>query len=212
MCRHGGSMKIGRNAPCHCGSGKKYKQCCLRKDEEAKRAALATPISPRRRATAAGTGPRRGQTRALPRNARWRRWKRAITPTRWRSSAHDPEPELDDEMAFAMLNTLFRHHRNCDRERNRALMHRLRGRRPGSTPRRHIVRRLTNALVAKRGDACRRWPGDGGASGGLTVVSCRNPVGLSRPVIRARRGHPPCLATVRRSSIVSGAWTVPNAP
>ena len=39
-------MKIGRNAPCHCGSGKKYKQCCLRKDEEAARTALATPVTP----------------------------------------------------------------------------------------------------------------------------------------------------------------------
>lgn len=27
-------MKIGRNDPCHCGSGKKYKKCCLQKDEE----------------------------------------------------------------------------------------------------------------------------------------------------------------------------------
>ncbi len=26
--------KIGRNAPCPCGSGKKYKKCCLKKDEE----------------------------------------------------------------------------------------------------------------------------------------------------------------------------------
>ena len=26
-------MKIGRNAPCPCGSGKKYKKCCLRKNE-----------------------------------------------------------------------------------------------------------------------------------------------------------------------------------
>jgi len=26
-------MKIGRNAPCPCGSGKKYKKCCLRIDE-----------------------------------------------------------------------------------------------------------------------------------------------------------------------------------
>ena len=26
--------KIGRNAPCPCGSGKKYKKCCLQKDEE----------------------------------------------------------------------------------------------------------------------------------------------------------------------------------
>jgi hypothetical protein len=25
----------GRNEPCHCGSGRKYKQCCLAKDEAA---------------------------------------------------------------------------------------------------------------------------------------------------------------------------------
>jgi hypothetical protein len=25
-------IKIGRNQPCHCGSGKKYKKCCLKKD------------------------------------------------------------------------------------------------------------------------------------------------------------------------------------
>ena len=24
--------KVGRNAPCPCGSGKKYKNCCMRKD------------------------------------------------------------------------------------------------------------------------------------------------------------------------------------
>ncbi len=28
-------MKIGRNEPCHCGSGKKYKKCCLVKDQSA---------------------------------------------------------------------------------------------------------------------------------------------------------------------------------
>ncbi|WP_413911444.1 YecA family protein [Desulfobacula sp.] len=27
-------MKIGRNAPCPCGSGKKYKKCCLDKDQQ----------------------------------------------------------------------------------------------------------------------------------------------------------------------------------
>ncbi len=26
--------KLGRNDPCHCGSGKKYKRCCLEKDRE----------------------------------------------------------------------------------------------------------------------------------------------------------------------------------
>ncbi len=27
-------MSLGRNEPCHCGSGKKYKKCCLPKDKE----------------------------------------------------------------------------------------------------------------------------------------------------------------------------------
>jgi len=26
-------MKIGRNKPCHCGSGIKYKRCCMTKDK-----------------------------------------------------------------------------------------------------------------------------------------------------------------------------------
>jgi len=30
-------MDIGRNEPCHFGSGKKYKRCCLAKDEQATR-------------------------------------------------------------------------------------------------------------------------------------------------------------------------------
>lgn len=28
---------LGRNQPCHCGSGKKYKKCCLRNDEDVRR-------------------------------------------------------------------------------------------------------------------------------------------------------------------------------
>ncbi len=28
-------VEIGRNDPCHCGSGKKYKKCCQAKDQEA---------------------------------------------------------------------------------------------------------------------------------------------------------------------------------
>jgi preprotein translocase subunit SecA len=27
------SERVGRNDPCPCGSGKKYKNCCLRRDE-----------------------------------------------------------------------------------------------------------------------------------------------------------------------------------
>lgn len=30
-------MKIGRNDPCHCGSGKKYKKCCLERDKSINR-------------------------------------------------------------------------------------------------------------------------------------------------------------------------------
>jgi tetratricopeptide (TPR) repeat protein len=43
----GKMAKTGRNEPCPCGSGKKYKQCCLAKDEAAARAAQpATPAAP----------------------------------------------------------------------------------------------------------------------------------------------------------------------
>ena len=35
----GSATKIGRNAPCPCGSGKKYKKCCMAGDDSAKRTA-----------------------------------------------------------------------------------------------------------------------------------------------------------------------------
>jgi hypothetical protein len=31
---------LGRNDPCHCGSGKKYKKCCMEKDQTAERKTL----------------------------------------------------------------------------------------------------------------------------------------------------------------------------
>ena len=31
------ATKIGRNDPCHCGSGKKYKRCCLEEDQDGER-------------------------------------------------------------------------------------------------------------------------------------------------------------------------------
>ncbi|HAT83148.1 MAG TPA: SEC-C domain-containing protein, partial [Eubacterium sp.] len=33
--------KPGRNDPCPCGSGKKYKNCCMKKDQEAQRLSQA---------------------------------------------------------------------------------------------------------------------------------------------------------------------------
>ena len=44
--------KIGRNDPCPCGSGKKYKKCCMASDEAAARA--ARPAQP---AAVAARGP-----------------------------------------------------------------------------------------------------------------------------------------------------------
>jgi len=45
--------KPGRNDPCHCGSGKKYKKCCLPKEEAAEREAIAKDQAAReQRATA----------------------------------------------------------------------------------------------------------------------------------------------------------------
>jgi hypothetical protein len=40
-------MKLGRNDPCHCGSGNKYKKCCLPKDEAATSAKLAAEAAER---------------------------------------------------------------------------------------------------------------------------------------------------------------------
>lgn len=37
--------KLGRNDPCHCGSGKKYKKCCLAADEAAHAAAAKKPAA-----------------------------------------------------------------------------------------------------------------------------------------------------------------------
>ena len=37
--------RLGRNEPCHCGSGRKYKQCCLDKDESTARVAYAKAVA-----------------------------------------------------------------------------------------------------------------------------------------------------------------------
>ena len=68
---------LGRNDPCHCGSGKKYKQCCLGKDEEAARAARAK--------AAAEAGPPTAETatrtQAGPKHQTRQPWKKSATNT-----------------------------------------------------------------------------------------------------------------------------------
>jgi len=78
---------LGRNEPCHCGSGKKYKHCCLAKDEEAARekaqqATTSPPPPPAEPERTPHVPPRRREA-----NQPWKRttqsalrFKRAATP------------------------------------------------------------------------------------------------------------------------------------
>jgi hypothetical protein len=70
------ARQLGRNDPCHCGSGRKYKQCCLEKDEAAARAAREAAIAeapPPEPVEAAPAKPPRPQT--------YQPWKRSATNT-----------------------------------------------------------------------------------------------------------------------------------
>jgi hypothetical protein len=59
------TKSLGRNEPCHCGSGRKYKQCCLVKDEAAEREARAKALeeAPAPRVEASKAPPPRHPTR-----------------------------------------------------------------------------------------------------------------------------------------------------
>jgi len=47
---------VGRNEPCPCGSGRKYKQCCLDKDEKKARDARAKAAEKEAKAAAKAAG------------------------------------------------------------------------------------------------------------------------------------------------------------
>jgi len=64
--------QLGRNEPCHCGSGRKYKKCCLEKDagrlrSEREAGPIATGSTVRSRGPAAASGPQRANDIAAPR-------------------------------------------------------------------------------------------------------------------------------------------------
>jgi hypothetical protein len=67
-------MKPGRNDPCHCGSGKKYKQCCLEKDDAAARKARESAAAEAPAAPAEGAAV---SAKARDRVHEQRPWKRA---------------------------------------------------------------------------------------------------------------------------------------
>jgi hypothetical protein len=75
-------MRTGRNALCPCGSGRKYKVCCLPADREAENARYREQEAARARAEAAAAEPARP---AEPEGFRWDELAPAprVQPARW---------------------------------------------------------------------------------------------------------------------------------
>jgi hypothetical protein len=154
-------MNIGRNDPCPCGSGKKYKKCCLAKDEEAKRKETETlPVS----APVSTTEPPRRRERPKPPpdprveawNARYDEFEAGDYEERiaiFNRTLDEPDL-MDGEMAFEMLSGLFDQsaERN-DRDRYDSLVESLRERLPEVYKKEAhylLENRILNALVMKR--------------------------------------------------------------
>jgi hypothetical protein len=84
-----GTNRPGRNEPCHCGSGKKYKHCCLAADEEAELASLAQqaaaappPAPPEDEPAPRATPPPRDTGQPWKRTAQSTRGARRVTTPR----------------------------------------------------------------------------------------------------------------------------------
>jgi hypothetical protein len=77
---------LGRNDVCRCGSGRKYKRCCLDKDEAAAMAARATaeanaaPTEAPADSAAETSGEARARQRP-PKPTSYQPWKRSATNT-----------------------------------------------------------------------------------------------------------------------------------
>jgi hypothetical protein len=77
------SAVLGRNDPCHCGSGRKYKQCHLDKDEAAAREARIGKGAPAvSGADAQPSEPERAASPRQPRAKPQQPWKRSGQNTR----------------------------------------------------------------------------------------------------------------------------------
>ena len=67
-------MKLSPNETCHCGSGKKYKKCCMLKDEQSARAAAPAPAAPATPAAPAARKPPpppREEPKPSPEDDKW---------------------------------------------------------------------------------------------------------------------------------------------
>jgi hypothetical protein len=156
-------MKVAKNAPCPCGSGKKYKKCCLLKDLEEK------PAPPKETTQRPAAAPvvERPQPPAPPPpdprleafNARWKEFEAADYEGQivLCIKTLDEEELMDGDMAFEMLNRIYYATAGRDeRDRFDALVDMLRQRLPdvyAKGAHYYLDWRITNALVAGRFDA-----------------------------------------------------------
>jgi hypothetical protein len=103
--------KIGRNDPCHCGSGKKYKKCCIKKDKEAVHAeqanrSVVSPSAP----VLSETRPELPDPHTEALNDRWEELQAADYEGQialfYKTLEEDSEL-MDGEMVFEFLNTIY---------------------------------------------------------------------------------------------------------
>jgi hypothetical protein len=71
----------GRNDACHCGSGRKYKRCCLDSDEAAARAARARAEADAPSEAASEPAGEKPVQQRPPRPTSYQPWKRSATNT-----------------------------------------------------------------------------------------------------------------------------------
>jgi hypothetical protein len=151
-------MKIGRNDPCRCGSGKKYKKCCLPKDQEAERAGQPAltpdPLPLAEFDESQPLEPPDPRIEAF--NARWEEFEAqdyAGQIALFTTSLDEPEL-MDEEMAFEMLETIRKQSvQHAERDRFDTLVDLLRERLPdvyASNAHYYLESRITSVVVAGR--------------------------------------------------------------
>ena len=87
------SQKIGRNDPCHCGSGLKYKKCCSAKDDAARSAELSAQAAARAQEAAARAEAEAAEAESEAGSAGEKTSKKASKPEAG-SAAKPPRPKL----------------------------------------------------------------------------------------------------------------------
>jgi hypothetical protein len=154
-------MNIGRNDPCPCGSGKKYKKCCLAKDEEeARKRAASAPVSKAQPTSDAPEREERPKPPPDPRveawNARYDEFEAGDYEERIAifNRTLDERELMDGEMAFEMFTKLFEQAaERDDHDRYDSLVEKLREQLPEVYEEEAhylLENRITNALVMKR--------------------------------------------------------------